>query len=882
MSQYDDSLWTRIGNFLYNNRTWILGILVFIFFISTISLAARKQSGSGCKETPTPAPYLANCSLGSGLNDCFPENLPGTQKNESSCKRRGCCWDETTKKCRFSSNYIGYSVSLTGNNSQGLTARLKRNLDSGFKDEIQHVDLVITFLSDDMVRIKFTDPFADRWEPRLPEPLNIPQPEVSKNIKEVPHTRNPQYEIQLSQEGVLRVVRRSSRKVLLETNLSNLIFSDLFHQIEFKSVSKKAFGFSEHKENNFVKELNETRNYPVWNRGEQPSQGIRNLYGSHPFYLMPEGHEEGIEDSHGVFLFNSNAMDIVLHPTPSITWRVLGGVLDFFVFFGPSPIEVTKQYISLIGKPMIPPFWSLGFHIARYGYNNSEEFQKVIKRNQDINIPYDVQWTDIDALADYHNIFTYDKENFRDLPQIIQGLHEKGMKYIPMADPSVSDTDPNGKIQYDAGKEADVFVKREDGTTDLQVKVWNRNTSVWVDFTHPNASRYWHEQAVGLDKETPIDGLWIDMNEPYNMWDETETKCTNDIQPQYVPGIENGQLSNRTGCLNARHYLSTHYNVHNLYAVYEARVTYEALSEMQKRPFVLSRASTFSSGRYTAHWSGDIDSSWDHLRWTITSLLESNIYGISMIGADICGFQKYNVSEHLCARWMQLGAFYPFSRNHNDFRIAIPNTDTWISPKRDNDPGSWEPTDGKESVVVTGSRNALRLKYKLLPYFYTVMAENARTGAPAIRSLWFNNPTDVKAFDINDQFMWGDSVMVVPVVDEVGFNESKTERDYYLPSGSWWDIQSESIPEQGNGTRQNVTIEIEKILILIKSGSVVPTQDPKSTTVETRKGNFTLYIVLDEKNSATGSLYWDSGESVEPLANNEYSLIDFVVKDVSN
>lgn len=874
MSHYDDSLWTRIGNFLYNNRTWILGILVFIFFISTISLAAKK-SGRSDSETgtvPTPAPFVANCSIGPGLKDCFPDNLPNSERSESSCKERRCCWDESTKHCSFSSNHIGYSISLTESDSKGLKARLKRILPSGFKDEIQDVLLVVTSLSDHLVRIKFTDPNHARWEPELPEPLDIPKPEVSKD----PKVLNPLYSVELNQDGILRIVRRSSEKVLLETDLSNLIFSDLFHQIEFKTVSKEAFGFSEHKENNFVKYLNETRNYPIWNRGEQPSQGIRNLYGSHPFYLMPEDQEKGIEDSHGVFLFNSNAMDIVLHPTPSITWRVLGGVLDFFIFLGPSPIEVTKQYISLIGKPKIPPFWSLGFHIARYGYNNSEELKKVIKRNQDIGIPYDVQWTDIDALADYHNIFTYDKDKFGDLPGIIKELHDKNMKYIPMADPSVSDTDPNGRKQYEAGKTGNVFVKREDGERDLQVKVWNNETSVWVDFTHPNASEYWYEQAEGLNKETPIDGLWIDMNEPYNMWDEVETKCKNDIQPQYVPGIENGQLSNRTACLNAKHYLSTHYNVHNLYALYEAKGTYDALKRMEKRPFVLSRATTFSSGRYTAHWNGDIDSSWDHLRWSITSLLEFNMYGISMIGADICGFQKYNVSDELCARWMELGAFYPFSRNHNDFRIAIPNTDTWISPKRDNDPGSWD----KNSSVVNGSKNALTLKYRLLPYFYTVMAENARTGIPAIRSLWFNNPTDNNTFYINDQFMWGDSVMVIPIVNEVNFTVSQTERDYYLPDGYWWDIQSQSELVEGSSTKHNVTIDIDKILVLLKSGSVVPAQEPKLTTVETRKGPFTLFIVLDRNKTATGSLYWDSGDSIEPLSSNDYSLIDFVVKEV--
>lgn len=878
-SFYDDSLWTRIGNFLYNNRTWILGILVFIFFICTISLAAR-NTNPPCPETTVTPPSLpnSNCTIPAvGLRDCFPDNLPGVEVTKDACHERRCCWDETSEKCSMAANHPGYNISLIESNSNGLKARLRRVIPSGFKNDIEEVSLVITFLKDDLVRIKLTDPNNKRWEVILPEELEIPKAEISNLL----------YSVSLEEEGSLKVIRKSSGKVLLETNLSTLIYSDLFHQMEFVTASDTAFGFSEHKENEFVKKFNETRNYPIWNRGEQPSQGIRNLYGTHPFYLMPEDPGNKVSDSHGVFLLNSNAMDIVVHDTPSITWRVLGGVLDFFVFLGPTPLEATQQYISLIGKPSLPPYWSLGFHIARYGYNSSDKLKEVIKRNRVAQIPYDVQWTDIDALAVYHNIFTWDNDSFPDLPGIIEDLHEHKMKYIPMADPSISDTDPNGKEQYDAGKEFDIYVKREDNVTDLQIKVWNSKTSVWVDFTNPNATDFWYSLAFKLDSETPIDGFWIDMNEPYNMWDQTTTGCKDDIAPQYVPSIENGLLSNRTACLNAKHYLSDHYNVHNLYALYEAKSTYEALKRMGKRPFVLSRATSFSSGRYTAHWNGDIDSSWDHLRWSITSLLEFNMYGIPMIGADICGFQKYNVTEQLCARWMELGAFYPFSRNHNDFRIAIPNTDTWISPKRDNDPGSWEKEGDKESPVVVGSRNALNLKYQLMPYLYTVLAENSRTGVPAIRSLWFNNPTDHDTFNINDQFMWGDSLMVVPIVEETDSkgDTSKTSREVYLPEGHWWDIQG-FLPGgkrllQGS-TKRTVEIPLDRILVLLKDGSVIASQEPKLTTTDTREGNFTLNIILDEHKGAKGSLYWDSGDSIDTIANNAFSLIDFSAKAESS
>jgi lysosomal alpha-glucosidase len=113
-----------------------------------------------------------------------------------------------------------------------------------------------------------------------------------------------------------------------------------------------------------------------------------NLYGSHPYYLSVEdldGH------SSGVFLFNSNAMDILLQPTPAITWRTIGGILDFYVFLGPQPSDVVRQYNQLIGLPSLPPYWGLGFHLCRFGYQTIDNMKAVFNRTREAQIPYDVQ-----------------------------------------------------------------------------------------------------------------------------------------------------------------------------------------------------------------------------------------------------------------------------------------------------------------------------------------------------------------------------------------------------------------------------------------------------------------------------------------------------------
>lgn len=111
------------------------------------------------------------------------------------------------------------------------------------------------------------------------------------------------------------------------------------------------------------------------------------LYGAHPFYLSLEGDGR----ANGVFLFNSNALDVILSPAPAITYRSIGGVLDFYYFLGPSPKDVVQQYMELVGKPALPPYWALGFHLCKYGYGSLNKTKEVMERNIAAGIPLDVQ-----------------------------------------------------------------------------------------------------------------------------------------------------------------------------------------------------------------------------------------------------------------------------------------------------------------------------------------------------------------------------------------------------------------------------------------------------------------------------------------------------------
>ncbi|XP_063961375.1 lysosomal alpha-glucosidase-like isoform X2 [Lytechinus pictus] len=782
--------------------------------------------------------------------DCYPELGASQQK----CEARGCCWapGESWRNnagvkldvpyCYYPLDYPGYINGPQTQTNYGLTANLKRTTQSYYPNDIMNLKMDVYFETDTRLRVKIYDPNQSRYEVPIETPPFTFLPS------------NPMYKVQLSsgQTG-FNVIRKANQEVIFNTTIGpGFIYCDQFIQISSSLSSSFVYGLGEHRSSLALP--TDWQSFAFWARDQPPSPDV-NLYGVHPFYINLESNG----DAHGVFLLNSNAMDAILQPAPAITYRTIGGILDFYFFLGPDPIDVVRQYQEVIGMPFMPPMWALGFHLCRWGYGSANGTMAVVERMRQAKIPQDVQWNDIEYSVGRKD-FTLNPDTFGNLPTLIADLHANGLHYMPIVDPAISSSQTPGSYPpYDAGVTDNIFTKADDGSIFIG-KVWPGDTA-FPDWFHPNVTRWWQSQAQTFHNDVSFDGMWLDMNEPSNFVDGRVTGgqpgCTgnNYDNPPFVPGVGGGTLYSKTLCPSAKQNGNIHYNVHSLYGLSEVKVSYTVLANIRKkRPFIISRSTFPSSGKYGGHWLGDNASQWPEMHSSITGILNFNMFGVPMVGADICGFNG-DTNEELCTRWMQLGAFYPFSRNHNTLNA------------KDQDPAIFS------KASQDSSRNALHMRYSLLPYLYTLFQRAHVNGSMVARPLFFNFPRDPSLYKVDTQFMLGGAVLVSPVLTQGATSVSAT-----FPPGRWYSNSPEPPLTFNKSTSMSLDAPLGKINIHYRGGYIVPTMAPETTTNATAKNPVMLVVSLDESGNAKGHMYWDDGDEIGSYENGKYSSWSFRAK----
>ncbi|XP_036086688.1 probable maltase-glucoamylase 2 isoform X15 [Rousettus aegyptiacus] len=819
----------------------ILEVLLIIYFLIVLildvlllMLVLEKPETSFIPECPQiPESERIDCA-------------PGQVVTEELCRwRYKCCWkpvtDTNVPRCFFPRNW-GYEVrDGTKNTSTGFTAQLKRlPSPSLFGNDVSETLFEAEFQTSNRFHFKITDLNNRRYEVPL---------ESSKPFNGTANTSNLNYRLEITQKPFsIKIIRTSNQRVLLDTSIGPLLFSQQYLQLSLRLPSANVYGLGEHVHQQYRHSM-AWKTWPIFTRNTTPTAGMINLYGAHTFFLCLE---DASGSSLGVFLLNSNAMEVTLQPAPAATYRTIGGILDFYVFLGDTPEQVVQEYLELIGRPFLPSYWNLGFQLSRRNYGSIEALEEVVNRNRKAMIPYDVQYSDIDYM-DAKKDFTIDEKAFHGLADFAKNLHDQGQKYVIIMNPGIlndSDYQP-----FTNGSKKRIWILGDNG---FVVGQGYPGWTVFPDFSNPDGIQWWREQFQEFYKTLEFDGVWIEMDEVSSFLPNSARECEDNSLnfPPFTPRVLNRSLFAGTLCMDTEFSQNFHYDVHSLYGYFMARATDAAMKPIfpNKRNFILSRSTFAGSGKFAAHWLGDNAAKWDDLQWSIPSILEFNLFGIPMVGANICGYME-DVTEELCRRWMQLGAFYPLSRNHNGPGF------------RDQDPAAF----GEDSLLLNSSRHYLNIRYTLLPYLYTLFYRAHTLGETVARPLVHEFYQDPATWEVHEQFLWGPGLLITPVL-----YEGATQVKAYIPDAIWYDYET-GVAIQWRKQLVEMLLPPDRIGLHLRGGHIFPTQQPNTTTEASRKNSLGLIIALDHKREAKGELYWDDGVSTDAVDEKNYVLYDFYV-----
>ncbi|HET9526359.1 MAG TPA: glycoside hydrolase family 31 protein [Pyrinomonadaceae bacterium] len=587
----------------------------------------------------------------------------------------------------------------------------------------------------------------------------------------------------------------------------------------FIAASKK-LGFDEHFYGLGEKaaRLDKRRSFFVnWN-SDTPgyTEGKDPIYQTIPFYI---GLQRGI--AYGIFFDNSyrSYFDFGRSSQQRAWFGAEGGEMNYYFLYGPSIRKILGRYADLTGHMPLPPMWALGHQQSRWSYYPDTMVEEVARQYRERDLPLDVIHLDIDYMLGYR-VFTFDPERFPNPKALAEKLGRQGIKLVAIVDPGVKHQPRTSGTSYryfvfEQGLEKNYFQRRSNGELFVP-RVWPGD-SVFVDYTLPEARRWWGDlHRVYLDNG--IAGIWTDMNEPADFVDQTGK---NQID---VVSYDEGQKT-------------THAKNRNTFALLMSRATYEGLERLRpdQRPYVITRAAYAGIQRYATMWTGDTNSTWEALALNVPMFTSLGLSGQPFVGSDVGGFIGRGNGE-LLVRSYQVSFLAPFCRNHK------------VIDGYDQEP--WRFGKYYEDII----RKYLKLRYELLPFLYTTLEEAHRTGVPLFRPLLLNYQNDSNTYNLDDQFMIGDDLLVAPIT-----KPDLTRRMVYLPFGTWYDYWTNK--KYAGGTMISVEAPLETVPMFVRAGAMIPTAPPRNYVRENPADPITFNIYPDEKGMASGRLYEDDGIS---------------------
>lgn len=665
--------------------------------------------------------------------------------------------------------------------------------------QFERAELELTFLTPELVRID--------WKPgKPPLPYGIARqdwPEVETQLEQTSQgwtLATSQLKIEINPEGHLKFLTPNGQT--LREELPPQHQGEMWVHQAVLRPEERIYGLGERAA---ALDLREPKTeaqkipaYRMWNydAGGVYTSGTDPLYLCIPVYLGL--HQQG---SYLVFYENPYPANFSFEATATASFE--GGALRYYFTAG-TPNQLLERYTELTGKPPLPPRWTFGYHQSRWGYGTEEAVRKTIESFISHDLPISAIHLDIDC-QDNFRAFTVDPDTFPNIKGLTAELADRSIQLITILNPGIK-VSRKSKL-FQEGRMQGFFCTDPQGNP-IVGPVWP-GISAFPDFSNPDVRHWWSRQYEYL-LDLGIRGFWHDMNEPgiFALWGD----------PSLPPHATQHSLEGRGG---------NHQEAHNLYGMLQAIAAYDALREYcpEIRPFVISRAGWAGLQRYAWTWTGDVETSWQGLRQTVPTILGMGLSGIPYTGPDIGGF-KGNPSPELYLRWFQMATFLPFCRTHsaNNVKHRTP----------------WMYGEPYLSLI----RELLRLRYRLLPFFYTLSWEITQTGYPLVRPLFWLDSTDARLWSVDDAFLVGDSLLVCPILAE-----GVRSRQAILPKGDWYQFWDDTLIS--NQETLELDAPLETIPLLVKAGTVLPMEENQQLI---------LHLYPPQLGSCQGQVYSDAGD----------------------
>ncbi len=483
----------------------------------------------------------------------------------------------------------------------------------------------------------------------------------------------------------------------------------------------------------------------------------KRAYVNIPFYISTKGY--------GLFL-NSGAettWDIATDDCSSIQFSVSDNQMEYFVMMG-NPKEIIKSYCSLTGFAPLPPLWSFGLWMSRNSYISWEVVDDIANKIRENDIPCDVLHLDTAWFkTDWDCDLKFSEERFPKPAEHMEKLKKQGFhtslwqyNFIP---PNPENTHYQEAVKYG-------YLAKDSNGKPYQLPEEYKGSwvkDVIVDFSNPSARKWYGDKICKLIK-TGAGAIKTDFGE----------------------GIPEDAVYQN---IDGRHF-------HNLYSLVYNHTIFNATKETSGENIVWARSGTAGSQRYPVHWGGDSQCSFEALASTLRGALSMGLSGIPFFSHDIGGFLGLP-SDELYIRWSQLGLFSSHARCHGAGDTT--HREPWAF--------------SKETCDIF--RYYDKLRYSLMPYIYKEAEKCTKTGLPMMRALYIEYPDDRNVYHIDDEYMFGDSILIAPVLLPL----SKSDiRNVYLPSGVWFDFfTKERIESTGMWIKRKV--DLKTMPMYIKEGT---------------------------------------------------------------